>query len=334
MRQFFVIVCAILLVSVSGCNTDGANKKINLRLKWVKQAQFAGYIVADKKGFYKGQGLNVEILPAGPDIKSFMTVANGSDQFGIAMPNQIIAARSNGVPLTIIGQIMQNSPYRYVLKSQNKIDSLPQLKGKTIGLWLKADESEFTAMLKKQGVSLNDVKVIPQEFTVAPFLEDKYVLSAVTVYNELNQIRSQGYEGDKLQVLSPKDYGCAFLGDMIFAKEDYIRKNSDIVTKFLEASIAGWKYTIEHPDEALDIVMASNPELNKEQQKKQLEAVIDLIKTGKSLTDGIGYMDESEYFNIEKILRESNQIQNAVDIKQVYSDDSWNKISKNVKQIK
>lgn len=327
----FLFTFFILLLFA--CNTSNS-KKINLRLKWVKQAQFAGYLVADKKGFYKQQGLDVEILPAGPDIKSFMTVANGSDQFGIAMPNQIITARSNGVPLTIIGQIMQNSPYRYVLKSQNKIDSLPQLKGKNIGLWLKADEAEFIAMLKKEGMSLNDVNVIPQEFTITPFLEDKYVLSMVTVFNELNQIRSQGYEGDKLQVLSPKEYGCAFLGDMIFAKEDYIKENPEIVSKFLEASIMGWNYTIQHPEEALDIIMESNHELNKEQQKQQLDVVIDLIKSGKSLTEGIGYIDESEYANIEKILRESGQLQNTVNIKEIYSSEYWNKVSKEAKTIK
>jgi NitT/TauT family transport system substrate-binding protein len=255
-----------------------------------------------------------------------MTVANGSDQFGVAMPNQIITARSNGVPLTIIGQIMQNSPYRYVIKYENKIDSLKQLKGKTIGLWLKADEAEFAAILKTAGLTLNDVNIILQEFTVAPFLENKYMLSAVTVYNELNQIQSNGYEGNKLQILSPKDYNCAFLGDMLFAKEDYIKSNPKIVKDFLEASILGWKYTIEHPEEALQIVLESNPELDKEQQEKQLQAVIDLITNSSKSKEGIGFMNLNEYKNIYNILRESKQVENDIDIKSIIYQDAWNKI--------
>lgn len=326
-------IIIFLAFSVFSCN-EKEPSRINVRLKWAYQAQFAGYMVAENKGFYKEEGLDVSILPAGPDIKSFMTVANGTDQFGVAMPNQIISARSNGVPLTIIAQIMQDSPYRYVLKSENRIDSLPQLKGKKVGLWLKADEAEFIAMLKKYNMTLADIDVIPQEYTIVPFLENKYALSAVTVYNELNQIQSNGYEGDKLQILSPKDYGTAFLGDMLFCKQEYLEKNPETVKKFLLATLKGWQYTLENPEEALKIVLSYNKELDPDSQKKQLEAVIQLIKTGKSLTEGIGYIDENEYINIEKILRESGQLEGSVEIGKIFDPKPWNSIDSKYKVIK
>jgi NitT/TauT family transport system substrate-binding protein len=330
MKKIVILSLAVLTL---GCGSKESNK-VSVRLKWAYQAQFAGYLVAEKQGFYKEEGLDVAILPAGPDIKSFMTVANGTDQFGVAMPNQIISARSNGVPLTIIAQIMQDSPYRYVLKKENRIDSLQQLRGKKIGLWLKADEAEFLAMLKKANMSLKDVQVIPQEYTVAPFLENKYVLSAVTVYNEINQIRSNGYEGDKLQVLSPKDFGTAFLGDMLFCKQEYLDKNPETVRKFLAATLKGWQYTVQNPDKALKIVLTYNKELNLEQQKKQLEAVIQLIKSGKTSTEGIGFIDENQYINIDKILRESGQIQGKVDIKSIYDSKPLQSINKKIKMLK
>ncbi|MCP9762314.1 ABC transporter substrate-binding protein [Lacihabitans soyangensis] len=327
---------AILIISVFyllSCSEKESNK-INLRLKWVKQAQFAGYLVAESKGFYKDAGLDVTILPAGPDIKSFMTVANGSDQIGIAMPNQIISARSNGVPLTIIGQIMQDSPYRYVIKSENNIKNLTDLKGKSVGLWLKNDEAEFIAMLKSAGMSLNDVKIVPQEFTIVPFLENKYEVSQVTVFNELNQIRDKGYTEDKLQILSPKDYNSAFIGDMIFANQDFIDKNPELIKKFLSASLKGWKYALAHKEETIKILLKANKDLDKIQQMDQLLAVEGLINSGKNLSEGFGYMDEATYSNIQKILKETGQIQNEVDIKKIYTDRFWKELNSEEKQLK
>ena len=183
-------------------------------------------------------------------------------------------------------------------------------------------------------MSLKDMEVTPQEYTVIPFLEDKYILSAVTVYNELNQIRENGYEGDKLQVLSPKDYGTAFLGDMLFCKQDYLDKNPETVKKFLIATLKGWQYTMQNPEKALKIVLSYNKELNEGQQKKQLEAVIQLIKSGKTLTNGLGYIDEKEYSNIEKILRESGQIQSKVDVKTLYDSKPWESVNNEDKKIK
>ena len=330
-----LIICTILTICLFNCNPNKTSKDvtINLRLEWIPQTQFAGYIVAKQKGYYKDEGLNVNLNPAGPDLKPQLTVANGSDQIGIGVPNQVIAARSNSVPLVAIAQIFQDSPNRYVLKNQNKISSLKDLKGKKVGLWLGGDEAEFVAMLKTVNMTLNDITVVPQEFSVSPFLQDKYILSMVTVYNELNLIQKAGYDGDKLQILSPKDYNSAILGDMIFTTDKYLKDNPVTVSKFLSASIKGWNYCVAHPSEALEIVMKYNPELNKEEQKYMLSACIELIKAGNP-SKGIGFINESDYLNAEKILNISKQIDKDVTIKSTYDLSAWDKIPIDVKSIK
>ena len=323
----------LLLESCNSCNKPN-EETINLRLQWIPQTQFAGYIVAKQLGFYENEGLKVNLNPAGPDLKPQVTVANCSDQIGIGVPNQIISARTNGVPLVVIAQIFQNSPNRYVLKSKNKIDSLQQLKGKKVGLWLGGDEAEFISMLQTAKMTLNDVSIVAQEYSVVPFLQDQYVLSMVTVYNELNLIKKEGFQGDKLQILSPKDYNSAILGDMIFTTDKYLKENPETVKKFLSASIRGWKYCIENPEKALDIVVKYNPELNRSEQEYMLDACINLIKSGNYLTNGIGYINEEDYINAQRILKNSKQIDKEVDIKTIFNNSILKSLPDSILKIK
>ena len=243
-----------LTTSCRKAGTSGATK-VRFRLQWTPQAQFAGYLVAKELGYYAQEGLDVEIRPAGPDLKPQNTVAVGSDDIAVGVSNLIVASRSSDVPLKIIAQLFQDSANRYVLKRENAIQSLKDLRGKKVGLWMGGDEAEFVAMLKSAGMTLDDVIVVPQGFSIAPFLNGEYVLSMVTVYNELIQIRDHGHTGDKLQVISPSEYNAAIVGDALFTSEKYLQQNHAAAQKFLAASLKGWKYCAENPDKAVDIVL-------------------------------------------------------------------------------
>jgi len=299
---------------------------IRFRLQWTPQAQFAGYLVAKELGYYDQEGINVEIRPAGPDLKPQNTIAAGSDDIAVGVSNQIIAARSNGVPLKIIAQIYQDSANRYILKKNNSISSLKDLRGKKVGLWLGGDEAEFVAMLKTAGMTLDDIVVVPEGFTIAPFLHDEYVLSQVTVYNELNQIRDAGFADDKLQILSPRDYDAAILGDMLFSSEKYLRENPLAVQKFLAASLRGWKFCVENPEKAVDIVLTFDKSLKRADQAMQLKEVLRLILSGTASTKGIGNMEPSQYEIAERVLFDSKQIFRRVDSKSVFDDSFWNNV--------
>jgi NitT/TauT family transport system substrate-binding protein len=348
-----VLVLAGVSVAVSaglqGCNSEPGDEKVgpvtpdnttqqpptkvSVRLLWVPQCQFAGFIVAKEKGYYEEENLDVSLIPAGPDLKPHVTVATGTDDMGISVPNSIIGARSNGVPLVTIMQTFQDSANRYVLKSENRIGNLQELKGKNVGLWLGGDEVEFVAMLKTVGMSLDDVRVISQGFSVTPFLQDEYVLSQVTVYNELNVIREQGYEGDKLQVVSPDDYDCAILGDCVFTTEKYLAQSRATVEKFLKASIRGWRYCIEQPEDALKIVLGYNRELTEDDQRAQLQAVLGLVKSGAAVEHGIGYIDVENYATAERILFDSGQITQHVEPTSAIDASAWRAVPDSIKTI-
>lgn len=330
---FYIAAAGLLIIAlISGLvlwanrSRSGDLEKLKLRLEWYPQSQFAGFIVAKQKGFYREEGLDVELQPAGPDLKPQVTVAAGIDDLGIGVPNQIITARSNGVPLVGIAQLFQDSANRYVLKDKNKISDLRELRGKKVGLWLGGDEVEFVAMLATVGMTLRDVQVIPQGFSVIPFLQDQYDVSQVTTYNELNQIHGQGYEGDKLQVLSPRDYNAAILGDVVFTRESTLHTKHAAIVRFLTASFRGWQYCIDHPNEALDIVLEYNPELQREDQQSQLHEVLSLLTAGSAQSHGLGYMNLPDYQNAERILFESGQINTHVDAAKAIDLGAWSAV--------
>ena len=337
------IILTLLAIIIAGIfiwkfSNDREHKesltKVSLRLQWYPHSQFAGYIIAQEKGFYKEAGLDVTIRPGGPNLSPPQSVASGADDIGIAVPNQVIAARSNGVPLVTIAQIFQDSPNRYILKKENSIEKLSDLKGKKVGLWLGGDEVEFIAMLKSQGMTERDVTIIPQSYSSVPFLEDNYVLSQVTIYGEMNFLAVQGWTADKFQILCPSDYNSAIFGDLLFCTEDYLKKNKEVVRNFLEASIKGWQYCIANPDEALKIVLAYNKELSEDSQKLVMKSIIDLITMGDAKQYGIGYINPKELEVAERILFESSQITNRVDVSTSYDKSVWEKVSDDIKKVK
>ena len=277
--------------------------------------------MAKELGFYEEVGLDVEIFPAGPDLKPTQTVAAGSDDFGVGVSNQIISARSNGVPLRIVSQTFRDSANRYVLKTENRISSLKELKGKSVGLWLGGDEAEFIAMLAKEQIDPRDINILPQEFSVAPFLEDRYILSQVTVYNELLQLEDAGFPKSKLQVISPADYGCAIPSDMLFTSERMIEDSPETVISMIRATNRGWQAAFSDPERAARIALQMNPELEITQQLRQLEAVKRLTALN-AIEDFSKFGEPSlgMYETAQNVLLSSGQISNEVALDEVFTD--------------
>ncbi len=322
----------VLMASLGGCGCQNTQKqptqtlqKVSFRLLWVPQAQFAGVLVADGKGFFEEEGIDLDIRPAGPDLKPHVTVASGTDDMGITIPNSILSANSNGADLIAVAQEFQDSANRYVAKKSTGIKTLKDVKGRKVGLWTGGDEVEFMAMLGKVGLTEKDVEVIPQGFTTAPFLEGEYDVSMVTTYNELNQILKSGVGIDELTIISPDTYECAIVGDVVFTTKSYADKNPELVTKVVRAILKGWQYAKDHPEEAVEIIVKSNQELAKEEQVAQLRSALELVFSREALQPGkgIGYISATDYETAKKILVESKQITKPVEVADAIELKFW-----------
>ncbi|HWL86425.1 MAG TPA: ABC transporter substrate-binding protein [Polyangiaceae bacterium] len=282
----FAAVIAMAL-PVAGCSKQGAagdgdNKgdKVRLQLKWMTQAQFAGYYAAKAKGFYTEEKLEVSILPGGPDIVPEQVVAGGGAEFGIDWLPSLLSAREQGTPLVNIAQVFQHSGMREVAFKTSGIKTAADLKGRKVAVWFGGNEFELLATLDKYGVDRNkDVTLVQQPFDMNLLVTKQVEAAAAMTYNEYKQVLDTGVKPDDLVVIDFNQEGTAMLEDGIFAKEDWLKdvKNKDVAARFLRASLKGWAACRDNATECVDIVLKQSPTLGKDHQTWMMTEVNKLV---------------------------------------------------------
>lgn len=320
MGRFGVIAVAALAVSTLA---GGVSAKDTMRLEWVIQGQFAGPLVALEKGYYQEAGVTMELLPAGPDIKPAVTVAQGSDSFGIGHPNQVIAARANGAPLVTVAQFGHRGASTYIARKSSGITSIKDMKGHSVGLWFGGDEHEFLAMLNAAGIPPSDVTVINQGFEITSWLRGDYEVMQVTRYNELQLVYEQGIKKDDLVFLEAEDSGVAMVNTGIFTTEQMIAEQPAIVQGVVDATMRGWQEALADPKAAAEIVVKYNPELTADMQVRQIEAMGDMFCSGVTLEGKFGQSVLSEWETAQKVLLGAQLIDAPVDLAKGFTNQFW-----------
>ncbi|MFA5120457.1 ABC transporter substrate-binding protein [Zavarzinia sp.] len=305
----------------------------SMRLEWVMQGQFAGPILALEKGYYKAEGLDMKLEPAGPDLKPTITVAQGSNTFGIGHPNQVIAARANGVPLVTVLQLGQKSASTYIARKETGIKRVEDMPGHSVGLWFGGDEHEFMAMLAAAKVDPTTVKIIPQGFDIVAWLNKQYEVMQVTRYNELQLVYAAGYKPSDLVFLEPGDYGVAMVNTGIFAREDTIKNHPEKVQGMVNATLRGWQEALADPVAAAKIVVKYNAELTEESQVAQIKAMGDMMCAGPTLQGHFGMTDPATWPVIEKVLIDTKQIDKPIKLEDGYTNAFWEKAPDAYKKI-
>ena len=241
-----------------------ANDALTLQVKWVTQAQFAGYYVAKDKGFYTDEGLDVTIKPGGPDVAPEQVIAGGGADVIVDWMGGALAAREQGVPLVNIAQPFKRAGLELICPKDGPIKTEADFKGHTLGVWFFGNEYPFFAWMHKLGISTdggpNGVNVLKQNFDVSALVQKQADCISVMTYNELGQAADAGFTADKIIQFNYSKLGNDLLEDGLYttqAKLDDPKMKADLV-KFVKASMKGWQYAIEHPDEAAKIVIAND----------------------------------------------------------------------------
>lgn len=318
MKTEFTCLAALTISAISAGTMAAAE---SMRLEWVIQGQFAGPIVALDKGYYKEAGIDMNLQPAGPDLKPTTMVATGVDTFGIGHPHQVIAARSNDVPLVTVSQWGQKSATTYVVRKEAGIETLADMPGRSVGLWFGGDEHEFLAMLKSEGIDQNDVRIVSQGYDIISWLNGDYDVMQVTRYNELLLVYANGYPPEKLNVINPEDYGISFVSGGLFTTEQQIADNPEMVQAVVTASLRGWKEAFEDPEAAAEIVLKYNSELEKDFQVAQIRAMNDIACAGPSLEGKFGQSEMSDWETVQKVLLEAELIDTEIDLSQGFTNE-------------
>jgi NitT/TauT family transport system substrate-binding protein len=295
-----------------GSATGAKATKITLQLKWVTQAQFAGYYAAKAKGYYAAQGLDVAIKVGGPNIVPEQVVAGGQAQFGIDWLSSLMSSRDKGIDLVNIAQVFNKSGLTLVTWKDTGLNSVPKLKDKTVGNWLFGNEYEVFAALAKYGmdpVHNKGVTIFQQPFDMNAFLKRQISAASAMTYNELAQVletknpkTNKLYKLSDMNVIKMQDVGTSMLEDGIFTTGKWIKDpaNQAIAKKFLAASFQGWIYCRTHLADCVSIVLQNGPALPKGHQTWQMNEVNALIWPA---TRGIGIMDPVSYKRSARIVK-------------------------------
>lgn len=274
MKKLTLLLAASAL-SFSAMAAQAADK-VTLQLKWVTQAQFAGYYVAKDKGFYKEEDLDVEIKPGGPDIAPAQVLAGGGADVVLDWMPSALATREKGVPLVNIAQPFKSSGMMLTCRKDSGIKTSADFKGKTLGVWFFGNEYPFLSWMSKLGIktdgSADGVKVLKQGFNVDPILQKQAACVSTMTYNEYWQIIDAGLSADDLITFKYEDEGVATLEDGIYVMEDKLKDAAfkDKMVRFVRASMKGWKYAEANSDEAAEIVLendASGAQTEKHQKR-------------------------------------------------------------------
>ncbi|ACS83857.1 ABC transporter substrate-binding protein [Musicola paradisiaca] len=285
-----------------------AAEKVTLQLKWVPQAQFAGYYVAQEKGFYKQEGLDVTIKPGGTDISPVQVIAGKSADVIVNWMPDALAAREAGVPLVNIAQVFDRSGMMLTCKKSSGVAAPADLKGKTLGVWFGGNEYPFFNWMNKLGYKPDvDIKVLKQGFNVDPLLQNQAACISTMNYNEYWQLIDAGVKKDDLITFAYEDQGVSTLEDGLYVLGPNLKDPAFVakMAKFLKASFKGWNYAVNHPDEAAKIVVAEDASgaATQDVQQRQMENVAKLITHAN--TPKVGYLDPAAYRRTIDVLLKS-----------------------------
>jgi NitT/TauT family transport system substrate-binding protein len=287
--------------------------KVTLQLKWVPQAQFAGYYAAQDLGYYKAAGLDVTLKNGGPNIIPEQVVAGGSAQFGVDWLPSLLASRDQGSSLVNIAQVFARSGMTEITWKSSGINTIAKMKGKKVGNWLGGNQYELFAALTKYGMDPahnKGVTIVQQPFTMDLFLNHQIDAASAMTYNELAQVLESKnpktgklYTLKDLNVIKMQSVGTGMLEDGIFATSSYLKSaaNRAIAKKLIGASLAGWIYCRDHVAQCVQFTLKAGPTLPKGHQTWMMNEINKLAWPN---TTGIGIMDKAAFNQTARIAKQ------------------------------
>lgn len=286
----------------------GLLQKVKLLPYWVTTAQFAGYYVGIKEGIFKKYGIDLEIINFQPTMQTNQIIRDKEADFFLLWLVNAIELRASGIDIVNIAQPSSRSSLMLLTKKSSGIQSITDMDGKRAAIW-SGYELQPRALFKKHHV---DVDIISIGSSNNLFLTDGVAIINANWFDEYHTILNSGYNADELETFFFSDFGLNFLEDGIYCLQSTIDEDPGLCKRFVEATLASWKYAFDHPEEAIEIV------LNEQRQQKipatlahqrwMLDRYRDLYYPDSSR--GINTtLAESEYLNIAKILLEAGLIQ-------------------------
>ncbi len=299
MRKLALLATVFGAVGIAGAAQ--AQDDFTLQLKWVTQAQFAGYYYALENGYYEDEGLNVTINPGGPDVNPIQVLIGGGADATVEWLGNPLATREAGTPIVNIAQFYTRSGLGLTCPASSGIQTPEDLAGHKVGTWFFGNEYPTFAFLNNLGFSYQgedpDVEVVKVGFNVDPLLNGEVDCITTMTYNEYYQILEAGFTPEDLVVFQYEDYDASVLEDGLYALESSLEDPAmrDKLVRFVRASIRGWTDAAADPEGAVDAVLENDETGLSQSMDKQIygmQQVALLVDTGEA---PVGYLDPAAF---------------------------------------
>ena len=320
-----VVLGLLATLATANRGQGQALDKVTLQLKWVTQAQFAGYYAAKQKGLYGAEQLDVTIRPGGLDIVPERVVADGGAQFGLDWLPSLLSAREQGAPLVNIAQLFVYSGMRELAFKASGIKGAGDLRGRKVAVWFGGNEFALLATLEQYRIDpQKDVTLVQQPFDMNLLLQKQVDAAAAMTYNEYKQVLDAGVKPEDLVVIDFNKEGTAMLEDGVFVKADYLKaaKNRDVAARFVRASLKGWEFCRDKPAECVDIVLKESPVLGRRHQTWMMAEINKLIWGPPRPTTPLGKMDPAAFKRTANIALKFGVIKKPADAS-AYTHEIW-----------
>jgi len=299
-----------------------AAERIVLQLKWVNQFQFAGYYAAVEKGFYKAAGLDVELRPNGYNgsfVSPVDAVVNGDAQYGISNSG-LVLDYLNGKPVVVLAATLQHSAVSWIVLEKSGIKSIHDMAKKRLMTVFPLSESlELLEPFRAEGIPPEKLNLIQTGFDLQPLIDGKIDAYDGYVTNEPYLLEEKGIP---YRLIDPRTYGIDFYGDVLFTSQNELNAHPARVAAFRKASMDGWRYAMEHPEEIIDLIMQKYaPQKSREHLRFEAKAMWSLMQPD---IIEIGHMNPGRWLRIAEVMTEHQRLVDAQMLNRfIYNQDDY-----------
>lgn len=290
--------------------------RVSVRMKWFIAGTMAPWYGAKVEEYYSNKQLEVSILSGGPDNSSIKLVAAGTDQFGVAGADEVILARSKGIPVVALAVLFKDSPICFISKQERGIKSPKDWSGKTIEV-SHGDNSEIQFLALKQKFQVTGTKEVPYTFNPAPLLADKV---DVSVAYRMDQALTLENQGVKLDIISAKDFGINPYADVLITSEAFLKNNAQIVRDFTESTMRAFRWIMESESnrkKAVTALVSENPALKFENELNVWRATEPFVLGGGGLNE-VGRFEDQRLNETLQILINHAGVTSDFDLKRAF----------------
>lgn len=264
-------------------------KPLSFQLSWIKSIQYGGYFAGLENGDFKKFGVAPTFVSGGPNIDPIGNVASGQSQLGDRPIGSLLIAKEKGIPIKVIGTVFQKSPYSVISLADKPIKTAKELKGKTI-MVATSGVPLMRKLIADAGLKPDDVKMVPSSPDPAALVSGQIDGYCGYVTNQGVMLETRGV---KIYALNAQDLGIPETTGTIYAREDFLKGNKELVVNFLKGAVAAWNWALVHPDDTAKLMVDKYgaPGLDYKAQDTEIKASKPYIDAGIGHTKGLLAVD-------------------------------------------